>query len=52
MVVSSEQLDLMTDFELGRFADEILGIAIPVGTKRSILLTRIENAAIAAKDKR
>jgi hypothetical protein len=50
MVVSSEQLLGMSDFDLARFADEVLGIAIPAGTKRSVLLTRIVNAASTAKD--
>lgn len=40
----------LSDFELGRFADEILGIVIPPGTKRSTLLTRIVNAAVTAQD--
>jgi len=50
MAVSSEQLMSLTDFELGRFADEVLGIVIPAGTKRSKMLTRIVNAAVTAKD--
>ena len=50
MVVSSEQLMVLSDFELGRFADEVLGIVIPPGTKRSTLLTRIVNAAVTARD--
>lgn len=50
MVVGSEQLMEMSDFDLGRFADEVLGIVIPPGTKRSAMLTRIVNAAVTARD--
>lgn len=50
LVMNSEQLIAMSDFELGRFADEVLGIITPPGTKRTVLLTRIVNAALAAKD--
>ena len=49
-MVSSEQLMTMSDFELARFADEVLGIVIPAGTLRTVLLTRIVNAAVTTQD--
>ena len=50
MTMSSEALMSMNDLELIRFADEALGIAIPFGTKRTTILTRIVNAAVTARD--
>jgi hypothetical protein len=48
--MSCEALMQMNDTELIRFADEALGIAIPYGTKRTKILTRIVNAAVTARD--
>jgi len=50
MVANSEQLMALSDFDLARFADEVLGIVIPVNTKRTVLLSRIVNAAVTARD--
>lgn len=47
--MDSEQLMQLNDLELIRFADQYLGIAIPLGTKRTTILTRIVNAAASAK---
>jgi hypothetical protein len=40
----------MDDLQLIRFADEALGIYIPLETKRTTILTRIVNAATAGRD--
>lgn len=40
----------MSDTELIEFADRILGIVIPLGTKRTTILTRIVNSAVVARD--
>jgi hypothetical protein len=50
MTMRSEDLIQMTDFELIKLADELLGIVIPPGTKRTTILTRIVNAAMGARD--
>lgn len=42
----------MNDNELIAFADQHLSIVIPFGTKRSSILTKIVNAAVAARDGR
>jgi hypothetical protein len=42
----------MSDNELILFADQRLSIVIPYGTKRTSILTRIVNAAVAARDGR
>lgn len=44
--LSSEQLMSMNDLELISFADQYLSIAIPLGTKRTTILTRIVNASV------
>lgn len=40
----------MTVDQLIAFADQYLGIAIPRGTTKTKILTKIVNAAVAAKD--
>lgn len=50
--VQDAQLISMTDEELIRFADRVLSLVIPWGTKRSTILTRIVNCAVAARDGR
>lgn len=50
MTMSSEDLVRMTDQELIEFADKTLSIAIPFGTKRTTIMTRIVNAAMGARD--
>lgn len=50
MVMSSEELVRMDDAQLIQFADQVLSIAIPYGTKRSTILTRVVNAAMGARD--
>lgn len=40
----------MSDNELIQFADRVLSIVIPWGTKRTTILTRIVNSAVAARD--
>jgi hypothetical protein len=50
ITVSSEQLMVLDDKTLLQFADEVLGIRIAPGTKRTTILTRIVNAAVMAKD--
>jgi hypothetical protein len=42
----------MTDNQLIEFADRILSLVIPWGTKRSTILTRIVNSAVVARDGR
>jgi hypothetical protein len=42
----------MTDEQLIEFADQALSIVIPIGTKRTTILTRIVNSAVAARDGR
>lgn len=42
----------MSDTELITFADRQLSIVIPFGTKRTSILTKIVNAAVAARDGR
>ena len=39
----------MTDNELIEFADENLGLVIPLGTGRGEILTKIVNAAVAGR---
>lgn len=39
----------MNDSELIEFADDKLGIVIPLGTSRGEILTKIVNAAIAGR---
>jgi hypothetical protein len=46
LAVDSNDLENLNDEELIKFADEKLGIVIPSGTKRSIILMKIVNAAI------
>lgn len=48
--MDSEWLMSLNDLELIQFADQKLGIAIPMGTKRTTILTRIVNAATGAED--
>lgn len=50
MTMSSEDLVRMTDEALIDFADKMLSIAIPFGTKRTTIMTRIVNAAMGARD--
>ena len=50
MTMDSEDLVRMTDTQLIEFADKFLSIAIPYGTKRTTILTRIFNAATGARD--
>jgi hypothetical protein len=50
MELNSEDLMKMNDEELREFADKALSIVIPIGTKRTVILTRIVNAAIAVRD--
>jgi len=50
MTMSSEDFVRMRDDELIQFADQFLSIAIPYGTKRGVILTRIFNAASGARD--
>jgi hypothetical protein len=40
----------MSDLELIRFADEYVGLVIPLNTKRSAIITRIANAAEGVHD--
>lgn len=47
--VSSEDLVALTDAELIKFADETLGIVIPLDTSRTVILAKIINAAAATK---
>lgn len=47
--MDSNQLMQMNDLELIRFADQYLSISIPMGTKRTTILTRIVNAAREVK---
>jgi hypothetical protein len=47
--VDSADLEKLSDEELIEFADTKLGIVIPRGTKRSIILTKIVNAAVASR---
>jgi hypothetical protein len=42
----------MSDEQLIEFADRMLGIVIPLGTKRTTILTRIINSSVAARDGR
>jgi hypothetical protein len=42
----------MSDEGLIDFADRVLGMVIPYGTKRSTVLTRIINAAVVVRDGR
>lgn len=39
----------MDDVELMKFADEKLGIVVPLGTPRGEILTKIVNAAVAGR---
>jgi hypothetical protein len=48
--VTNDQLSAMTDTQLVSFADEYLGIVVPLGTERTKVLTRIHNAAYAIRD--
>jgi hypothetical protein len=50
ITLSSDDLLKMDDLELLKFADEVLGLAIPIGTKRTKIMTKIINAASASKD--
>jgi hypothetical protein len=50
MELRSEDLMRLTDQELVEFADKALSIVIPPGTKRTVILTKIVNAAIAVRD--
>ena len=52
--VSLTDADLvrMSDEELIEFADKVLSIVIPWGTKRTTILTRIVNSAVVARDGR
>lgn len=40
----------MSDEQLIEFADRVLSIVIPWGTKRTTILTKIVNAATVARD--
>jgi hypothetical protein len=48
--VTSDELTSLNDAQLIAFADEVLSIAIPYGTPRNKILTRIVNAAVAVRD--
>jgi len=39
-----------SDEQLIEFADKVLSIVIPLGTKRTTILTKIVNAATVARD--
>lgn len=47
--MSSEQLIGMSDLELLNFADNVLGIHIPLGTLRNTVITRIVNSAVSGQ---
>jgi hypothetical protein len=42
----------MTEPQLVEFADRILGIVIPLGTKKSTIITRIINSSVTVRDGR
>jgi hypothetical protein len=48
--MNDQDLMRMTDEQLIEFADKMLGIVIPLGTKRTTILTRIVNSAVVARD--
>ena len=50
--LTDHDLQRMSDAQLVEFADRMLGIVVPLGTKRSTLITRIINSSVAVKDGR
>jgi hypothetical protein len=50
--LTDEDLLRMNDTQLIEFADRMLGIVIPFGTKRTTILTKIINASIVVRDGR
>ena len=50
--LTDDDLQRMSDPALIEFADRMLGIVVPLGTKRSTILTRIINASVAIRDGR
>ena len=48
--VRSEDLEALDDDQIRDFADRYIGIPIPAGTPRGVIMTRICNAAIGAID--
>lgn len=50
MTMQDRDLMAMTDEQLIEFADRVLSIVIPWGTKRTTILTRIVNSAMGATD--
>jgi hypothetical protein len=42
----------MSEPQLVEFADRILGIVIPLGTKKSTIVTRIINSSVTVRDGR
>jgi len=50
--LTDADLLLMTEPQLIEFADRILGIVIPLGTKKSTIVTRIINSSVTVRDGR
>ena len=48
--LTSEQVAGMLDEQLRSFLDEYLGIRMPFDTPRSLLLSKLESVAVAARD--
>ena len=50
LTITSNDLMALDDAQLIEFADRALGLVIPFGTARTKVLTKIVNAAVAARD--
>jgi hypothetical protein len=52
VTLTDDDLQRMSDSQLIEFADRMLGIVVPLGTKRSTILTRIINSSVVVRDSR
>jgi len=52
VTLTDADLVQMSEEQLIEFADRVLSIVIPLGTKKSTIITRIVNSSVTARDGR
>jgi hypothetical protein len=50
MSLTSDQVRAMTDADLRTFLDYYLGVPLPMDTPRTVLLSKLDSVATAARD--
>jgi hypothetical protein len=50
MSLPDEQVRMMSDADIRSFLDYYLGIRLPIDTPRTVLLSKLDSVAVAARD--